>query len=80
MRSDGREDLQIGRLILGPWWLSGIMAVFLGFGTVQDNVRRLDESAGWGLVGRWLLIAGGAAILVVYGWSAVAKFRVRHRG
>jgi hypothetical protein len=78
MRGDGPKDLKDGRLIPGPWWFNGVFAAVVGFGTVQDNVRRLHDSARWGLAGRWVLIVGGGAILVIHSWAAVAKFRVRH--
>jgi hypothetical protein len=61
----------------GPWWLYAAFALITGFGSAQDNARRLDSVTGWSLVGTWALFAGGVVVLVGTGWIALAKFRMR---
>ena len=61
----------------GPWWLYAGFALITGFGSAQDNARRLDSQTGWSLVGTWSLFVAGVVLLVFMGWVAIEKFRVR---
>ena len=59
------------------WWFWALFALIAGFRTAQDNVRKLDNVSGWGLVGTWALVAAGLLLLVFNSWVALAKFRTR---
>ena len=60
-----------------PWWVHAVSALVIGFGSAQDNARRLGDSTGWSLVGRFVLVAFGVAVFVGSGWIAFEKFRAR---
>ncbi|HET7487586.1 MAG TPA: hypothetical protein VFJ85_06615 [Acidimicrobiales bacterium] len=79
----GREELATlnEQLVTswGPWWLDALLATFLGFGQLQDHVRRIGPATGWHVAVEVGLALGSAMALAIFAWRAVAKFRVRRR-
>jgi hypothetical protein len=59
------------------WWVTAILATFLGLGTTLHYGSALGHSSGWSLVGAWCWIAGGVFVFVGFGWIAIEKFRAR---
>jgi hypothetical protein len=63
-----------------PWWFWAAFAIFIGFGSAQDEAKQLGSSTGVHLVFRWSLVVIGAAIFLTAGWVAIEKFRARDIG
>jgi len=70
------RNLEVG--LRYPWWVIGLFALVLGFGTAQDSIRHLGSADGAAVIGYGFLLVGGLVILGILLPVAVLKWQNRH--